>query len=339
MTRAKSARRTLTVLLAASLGACATTSQSEPQLTAEEQVLQQAIEAALEPATPEEIALAERSDPLTRANFWADEYRKDAGNLETTIYFLKSLRNLGSHERLIEVASKALPQHPDSYEIYLEIGRSLLAQNKPDEAVRAYVRSADLAPETEAAPLAGLGLAFDRIGEHDKAQEAYQIALDRSPQRVTTLNNYGLSLAITGHIDTAETVLRYAVDLPRSNARVRQNLALVLGLQGKFDDMVTVDPNAPRRTVNANRKALEDMMNPALSYDGLQAFDQSSVMQDAKTEVQDMPEIRHAEIKEDALDEPTGTLATTRPVPPARAQSETSAPLRLKPRLRDYQGG
>ena len=243
MSRVSTVIRALPGLAIIAIAGCATTDAAEP-LTAEEQAYKDAIEQALVPATPEEIARAERSDPITRANFWSNEYQKNAAHLPTTVAFMRSLRRIGSHERVLEIASTSLPIHPTSYEIYLELGRSYLATDKPTEAAQAFVRSADYSPETEAAPLAALGLAFDRLENHAQAQEAYLIALERQPERVSTLSNYGLSLALTGNLVEAEAALRKAVEQPGADVRVRQNLALILGLQGRFDEMVAVDPSA-----------------------------------------------------------------------------------------------
>lgn len=252
--------------------ACASTPQA-PELTPEQEAYKAAMEEASRPASPEQVAAAERSDPLTRANFWAEEYRKNPGDAPTIVAFMTSLRGIGSHDRVVEVASAALPIHPNNHEILLELARSKLAQNKPQEAAAAFARSADYAPQTLAAPLAGLGVAFDQMEQHLKAQDAYRLALQREPNRVSTLSNYGLSLALSGDLTNAEAQLRKAASQPGANMRVRQNLALVLGLQGRFDEMVEVDPDAPRRTVEANRQALRTMMIPERSVDAYQAYD------------------------------------------------------------------
>ena len=155
MSRAISAKRVLPALAVLVLASCASTGAGE-KLTEEEQAYQDAIEQALQPATPEQIAQAERSDPITRANFWANEYQKNGADEQVTVNFMRALRGIGSHERVLEVATNALPIHPTSYEIYLELGRSFLASNKPTEAAQALVRSADFSPATAAAPLAAL---------------------------------------------------------------------------------------------------------------------------------------------------------------------------------------
>ncbi len=332
MSRANTVKRALPGLAMIAMAGCATTDAAE-SLTAEEQAYQQAIEQALVPATPEQIAQAERSDPITRANFWANEYQKNAADLSTTVAFMRALRRIGSHDRVIEVASHSLPIHPNSYEVYLELGRSYLATKKPTEAAQAFVRSADFAPETEAAPLAALGLAFDRLESHAQAQEAYEIALQREPARVSTLSNYGLSLALTGRLVDAEAALRKATEQPAADVRVRQNLALILGLQGRFDEMAAVDPTAPARSVEANQSVLREMVMPTRDYDSLQKLDDviSDVQRSPGAE-QAMPELREANVASDSMAEPNDQGL-------AGAAPQSTRPAGLRPKLRGAQDG
>ncbi|MEO1222176.1 MAG: hypothetical protein AAFY42_12635 [Pseudomonadota bacterium] len=302
MSRAKTAKLALPLVALAMSAACATSSDA---LSAEDQAMQEAIEAALEPASEEAIARANRSDPITRANFWANEYQKDPSNLDTTISFMRALRGINSHDRIMEIATVSAPIHPEGYEIFLELGRSLMAQANYEDATKAFVRSADLAPPEVATPLAALGVAFDRLEQHDKAQMAYEYALDRDPNRPTTLSNYGLSLALTGQLMEAETALRKAVTISDQDVRVRQNLALILGLQGRFDEMVAVDPNAPPRSIEANQRALREMMAPQQSYDELRNI--SDVLDElertpAAEEV--MPEVPEAKVEAESMSDP-----------------------------------
>ena len=328
MSRADTVKRALPSLALIAMAGCAT--NSAEKLTAEEQAYQDAIEAALQPATPEEIAQAERSDPITRANFWANEYQKNATDLDTTVSFMRALRRIGSHERIVEIATTALPIHPTSYELYLELGRSFMADNKPAEAAQSFVRSADLAPATDAAPLAALGVALDRLESHNQAQDAYKIALEREPNRVSTLSNYGMSLALTGQLDKAEAVLRQATAQPGADVRVRQNLALVLGLQGKFDEMIAVDPTAPARSVEENQRALRDMMLPTRNYESLESLDEViSDVQRTPGPEEAMPEIREAQVDSEAMSDPIETELD--------GASTAQSPVGLRPKLRGSQ--
>jgi len=336
MSRAKFLVRTVSVAAIVSLTACTSTPTSGEE-TVETDPYKLAMAAASRPASAEEIAIAQRSDPLTRANFWAEEYRKDAANLDVIVQFMKALRGIGSHERVEEIASTTLPIHPTSHEIFLELGRSLMAREKPLDAAQIFARSADLAPDTEAAPLAALGVALDQIEEHAKAQAAYKYALERQPTRVSTLSNYGLSLALTGDLEGAEVQLRKAVALPGSDVRVRQNLALILGLQGRYDEMSAVDPDAPRRTIEANRQALRTMMIPARTYRELT----EAPLDLPAPVIEVMPDVREAEVAAENMPaltvQETQTAETETDAETLSGAGDTPAPMR--PRLRGSQGG
>ena len=309
------------------LGGCATTAEQSAEAK-ELAAYQAAMEEAMKPATPEEIAIAERSGPIRRVSFWADEYRKDKANLETTLRFMYALRTIGSHERILEVVQEAYPLHPQSHELLLELGRSFMDQNKYNDAAVAFVRAADYSPQDVAAPLAALGVAFDHMDRHDDAQEAYREALAREPERLSTLSNYGISLALTGDLTESETVLRKAASLPGAGPQVKQNLALVLGLQGRFDEMIAVDPNAPRQTVEANKRALQNMLTPARTYESLQ----DPVEAPAAASEQDMPAIEDALIEEDSFEEPLPSLAS--PEPDAALSGGPDRDIVLRPKLR-----
>lgn len=307
------------------LAGCASSGGTSEQQTGLE-AYQQAIEEASRPASAEEIATAERSDPLTRANFWAEEYRKNSDDLETALAFMRALRTIGSHDRVKDIAATQIPVHPRSYELPLEYGRSLLADQKPAEAAEALLRAVDLAPPNIAAPLAAAGVALDQLEEHAKAQKAYSYALEREPDRISTLSNYGLSLALSGDLAQAEQQLRKAVSLPGATTKIRQNLALVLGLQGRFDEMAEVDPTAPQRTVEANRRALKDMMVPARDY---------STLNDV---AMNMPSVEDDEMTEEAMTDVRPQSIETTSENALAGASENDIPLR-RPKLRGAQTG
>ena len=227
------------------LGACATTGTAP--------------EAPVDLATDEQRMAAERADPLTRARFWAGEYQKEPENIETAKFFAKALRDIESHDRVIEVASDTLILYPSDYDMLMLLGRSYLSQKKIDPAAQAFGRAIS-ADNSRPDAFAALGLVYDRAAQHQYAQRAYKKALEIDPKRTTTLTNYGLSLALTGDIASAEVMLRKAANRPDANTQVRQNLALVLGLQGKFDEMKTVDELAPAEIMESNARVLQQMI-------------------------------------------------------------------------------
>ncbi len=78
MSRAKTPLAAIALALA-SVSACASAPDPEAQAAAQ---VREAMEAAMQPATQEEIDAANHSDPLTKANFWSKEYAKDAENID-----------------------------------------------------------------------------------------------------------------------------------------------------------------------------------------------------------------------------------------------------------------
>ena len=266
MSRAKAIAFALPLLSASLVAACASAGGADKAET--EQAIEAAMAEELAPATPEEIEAARRADPLTKANFWGKEFRKDPTKLDVTVEFMQALREIGSHERAIEIGSKTLPIHPESAELHIVMARALMSENRPAEAADFYYRAAAIAPDNADA-YGGLGLALDQMERHEDAQASYEQALRIQPGRVSTLTNYGLSLALTGNLHGAEAKLRAAATSPDATARVRQNLALVLGLQGKFDEARQVDPGAPDATVEQNMQTLKSMLSPLRDYGAL----------------------------------------------------------------------
>lgn len=264
MSSAKTSLALLAFALAASTTGCATSAPSGPEAEA-----LRAAQEASQPASAEERAAANRADPLTRANFWAKENLKDPEDLHTGLEFARALREIGSHDRAIDVLSRTLIVHPQSVDALMLYGRITMAKGDVASAGRAFHRATELAP-TRAETWAALGTTFDQQSQHKLAQTCYEKALELEPLRTTTLTNYGLSLMLTGDLAGAEARLRLASANPDAGARVTENLALVLGLQGRFDEMKAVSETAaPTEIVQQNAALLRDLIQPTRSYESL----------------------------------------------------------------------
>jgi Flp pilus assembly protein TadD len=266
MSRAKTPLAALALALA-SVSACASAPDPEAQAAAQ---VREAMEAAMQPATQEEIDAANHSDPLTKANFWSKEYAKDAENIDNALTFADALRGIGSTERAIEVLSEVLVLKPNEPRILMPLGRALAANGNQLGAARAFEQTAMLEPD-RAEAWAALGTAMDQLENHRGAQVAYDKALAIEPERASTLANYGLSLALTGDLPGAEAKLRQASAVAPGDARIRENLALVLGLQGRFDEMEkTSSGYAPDKVVEQNVELLKQMIEPDHAPDALE---------------------------------------------------------------------
>ena len=263
MSRAKTS---LTALILA-LGACASAPDPEAEAQAE---MARAIEDAMKPATPEEIEAANNSDPLTKANFWANEHTKDPKNLDVAMTFVSALRGIGSNERAIEVLSQTLVMHPENPDLLMALGKVFSAEGNLNGAARAFEKAAIVAPQRPDT-WSAFGITLDKMERHGMAQAAYDKALALEPTRTVTLANYGLSLALAGDLPGAEAKLRLAADQPDADLRVTENLALVLGLQGRYEEMAEVSSRyAPESIVKKNTALLQEMVQPVRSWDALQ---------------------------------------------------------------------
>lgn len=267
MSSAKTSLALLAFALAASTAACASSGKNDPNLAA-----MKAMEEALKPASAEERAAANRADPLTRANFWGKENAKDPEDLTTALEFARSLREIGSHDRAIDVLSRTMIVHPKSADLLMLLGRIHMSKGDTDSinaAGMAFYRAAEAEPG-RAEAWAALGTAYDRLERHSLAQASYVKALEIEPTRTTTLTNYGLSLLLTGDLAGAEQKLRLAAANADAGSRVTENLALVLGLQGRFDEMKKVSgAAAPSQIVEQNVALLQGLIKPARSWDAL----------------------------------------------------------------------
>ncbi|MBU1287966.1 MAG: tetratricopeptide repeat protein [Alphaproteobacteria bacterium] len=267
MSRVKTSLAVLALVLAATTTGCASTASKQEK--AQKAELEKAMEEAMKPASPEEVAAANRADPLTKANFWSKEYTKAPENLETAITFAKALREIGSDDRAIDVLSQVMVIHPDSADLLMVLGRALSTKQDFSAAIQAYSQAATLEPQ-RAEAWAALGTAFDQIDRHADAQAAYERALAIEPTRTSTLANYGLSLALAGDLAGAEAKLRLADAQPDTDTRVKENLALVLGLQGKYVEMKAASGgNAPTRIIEQNAELLREMVQPTRTWDAL----------------------------------------------------------------------
>ncbi|HEX8180389.1 MAG TPA: tetratricopeptide repeat protein [Pyrinomonadaceae bacterium] len=140
-------------------------------------------------------------------------------------------------------AAPASPQQPNQFTPLVEgvardplsQGRALLERGNTNEAIAQLSVAAITGPDLIAANNL-LGLAYDRLGQHQQAQDAYERALIAAPADAATLNNLGYSLYLSDRYAQALARLKSAARLDPSNRQIANNLALVYGRLNKFDD-------------------------------------------------------------------------------------------------------
>jgi Tfp pilus assembly protein PilF len=81
-----------------------------------------------------------------------------------------------------------------------------------------------------------LGVLYDRMGDFQKAQEEYRLALEQSPKDADLLNDIGYGYYSRGRWAESEKYLRQALAAKPKHARAAINLGLCLGAQGHFEE-------------------------------------------------------------------------------------------------------
>src|SRR5262249_22671697 len=147
------------------------------------------------------------------------------------------LYRLGDFRGANDVYAQALRLDPANDEAMRNMGKTLVALDRPKEAVDQY-RVAMVRQPRDPRVLNGLGVALDMTGDHRAAQQNYYAAQRAAPDDVNVQYNLGLSLALSGDFTPSLATLEPLVSSPRATPRNRQNLALVYGLMGNEERAV-----------------------------------------------------------------------------------------------------
>ncbi|MBM3510356.1 MAG: tetratricopeptide repeat protein [Alphaproteobacteria bacterium] len=190
--------------------------------------------AAIVKTLREAAKLSQQSNDHSGAvNFYRNLYERDPADLEAAAGYVRNLRYLGAHGQAIEVAIDVLKRAPDHPAIVAELGKAQLAAGQGLTALDTLARAIELDPKDWRARSA-LGIGFDLMGNHARAQQTYEAALAIAANELSLVNNLALSRALGGDIEGAIARLEAVVQTPRASAHVRQNLALLHAIQGNL---------------------------------------------------------------------------------------------------------
>ena len=183
-----------------------------------------------------------QNDPATASNYYRSVYTRDPKRVDAAVGLMQSLRAIGGLDEAREVAKRALPVAPDDPDLLAEVGKVDLVTGQLQDAITMLQRAAQM-NALDWKSRSALGLAFDRLGDFAKADEAYEAALKISPDNPAVLNNYGLSRVMARDIPGGRALLERAVKAGGADIRMRQNLALIYALSG---DMAQAEALARR---------------------------------------------------------------------------------------------
>lgn len=131
--------------------------------------------------------------------------------------------------------ANAEPRNPDAL---IGLAGTLIAQQKPDEALALLQRAEDL-NGNRGRIAAQRGIAFDLQGNTGSAQAAYAAALNANTGDAVTTQRMALSLALGRQDGAALTLMKRFGNEPES-AEVRRTLALIHALGGRQADAAEI---------------------------------------------------------------------------------------------------
>jgi tetratricopeptide (TPR) repeat protein len=127
-------------------------------------------------------------------------------------------------ELALEEYAQAALNDPSNEELVLELTRRYLQAKQPEKAMELLIKATAL-PEASGALFARLGLVYSRLGKDDKAIEATQTGIRRSPRSLTGYQNLFVIHLQKGKPQEALKDLNRAAKVPGTSAEFLVDLA------------------------------------------------------------------------------------------------------------------
>jgi len=148
--------------------------------------------------------------------------------------------------------------NPDNGRAKLGLALVALKLKQPREAADLFDAAARLG-EPGSAYLVERGLAFDLVGQQDRAQQNYGLAHRLTPNNKDLIRNYAISLGISGKLAEAEAMIRPL--LYQSDRAAWRDRTMILAMNGRVTE-------ARRIAQTVMPKALADALDPYLQRMG-----------------------------------------------------------------------
>lgn len=184
-------------------------------------------------------SLFQSSDPRAELERLGRAYDRKPGEKAVSLRYAQLLRQTGQHAQAVAVLQRTTITNLNDAEVSAAYGKALADVGRYQEASEVLAR-AHTPDRPDWRLLSSQGTVADQMGEHVRAQQFYDAALQVAPGEPTVMANLGLSYALSKRLADAERVLTQAANHPRADERIRANLALVLALSGKFDQSQAV---------------------------------------------------------------------------------------------------
>jgi Tfp pilus assembly protein PilF len=146
-------------------------------------------------------------------------------------------RQAGTYRDMETLWRTTIDRNPNCWMAYENLGGTLLAQGKLDEASQNFERALQLKPDDEDA-LNDLGVVLYKQLKLDEAIRYYERALQLKPDYADAHCNFGLALVCQGKLDEAIQHFERALQLKPYDPETHGNLGIALAKQGKLTEAI-----------------------------------------------------------------------------------------------------
>jgi serine/threonine-protein kinase len=175
-----------------------------------------------------------------------------------------SLAIFGRRDTAIALLRRAQASHRDDFWVNADLGRELMASNRPEEAVRFYAVAAGVRPQSPLA-LGGLGRALLLSGQPGEAADLFRQWARLRPEDPLSHVALGSALVALGESSEADAEFSDAKRLKPKDWMVRDRIALALSDRGDWDAAIREQREAVRQfpAMGVAHKALAHALQSA----------------------------------------------------------------------------
>ena len=161
-----------------------------------------------------------------------------AGPFDSRIFLLqnKVFQSQQNFSHAQEACLEGLRYHPNSPELYGDLGMAYARAGDTNRAEQALLRAIELSP-AQHQTLNNLGGVYQKRDDLDRALDAYQKALQIKPDYPDALSNLGILHTRRGAYDAAVASFERALAITGSSPGLNHNLADALYLRNKEGDL------------------------------------------------------------------------------------------------------
>ncbi|MCP3872877.1 MAG: tetratricopeptide repeat protein [Desulfobacteraceae bacterium] len=150
---------------------------------------------------------------------------------------MTSWLQLGYWANSVTLFKRAADVTTNNYVAHNNLGFTLTAQGKCNDAIKHFKEALRIKPDFETANL-NLGIALLAQGKIEKCIEYYEDVLREKPHYATVHNNLGALLLHKGEIDNAINHFREALSLKKNYAEAYNGLGMAMKIKGEINEAI-----------------------------------------------------------------------------------------------------